>query len=393
VVLDELAAAIEGLEVPADATGVRRLVTLSARLSMLARVGVARLDAVRGYEVDGHVAPGRWLEDTVGLDPRAARRLAATARKLAAFPALEAAAADGSVSAGQVEVVLEGIGRHRAAFAATGGPIVEALAGLSLADTAEVMAVWRELIDNEHPSPPDDTEGSDLSLARHFQGRVAGRFDLTADDGQDVIAALELADSGDRERPVAERRGDAFATVARFFLSHQGCVRPGRAATNVHVVVRPDELAAGEGGQFLDGTPVDDLDVAACDAVLHRLTVTEAGIVLAHGRSQRLFTDEQRRLLGIRDGGCRFPGCDRPASWADAHHVQYWERGGPTDIDNGVLLCRRHHRLVHRAGLELELLPDATLRVTGSDGRMRTSVPALRRRLEPRGTAAERPAA
>src|SRR3954470_4125449 len=108
---DVLEAEIEGLEVPVDAAGVRRLVQLSARLSTLALAGVARLDAVRGYEVDGHVAPGPWLQDSVGLDPRAARRLAATARKLAAYPALEAAAAEGTVTAGQVEVVLEGIGR------------------------------------------------------------------------------------------------------------------------------------------------------------------------------------------------------------------------------------------------------------------------------------------
>jgi hypothetical protein len=383
---EELEAAIEGVGVPAGAASVRRLVELCSRLATLAMVAVGRLDSVRGYEVDGHVAASPWLQDEAGLDPRSARRLAATARKLTAFPALEAAAADGSVTAAQVEVVLDGVGRHRAAFAAVGGPVVDALTGLSLADTAAVMAAWRERMDNEQPTPPGDAEASSLSVARHFEGRVAGRFDLAAGDGQDVLAALQLADAGDRELPVAERRGDALVTIARSFLAHHGCERPGRATTHVHVVVRPDELAAGAGGRFADGTPVDGLGLLACDAVLHRLVVDEHGTVLSHGRTERLFTDAQRRIIAIRDGGCRFPGCDRPVAWCDAHHVHHWEDGGSTDVANGVLLCRRHHRLVHRAGFELVLLPDATLRVTFPDGRRRTSTPALRRSLAPPGS-------
>jgi hypothetical protein len=65
------------------------------------------------------------------------------------------------------------------------------------------------------------------------------------------------------------------------------------------------------------------------------------------GRTQRLFTSRQRIALTARDGGCRFPGCDRPASWCEAHHITPWSRGGPTDVADGILLCRHHHLLVH----------------------------------------------
>jgi hypothetical protein len=60
-----------------------------------------------------------------------------------------------------------------------------------------------------------------------------------------------------------------------------------------------------------------------------------------------------RTALNARDGGCRWPGCDRPASWTEAHHVRTWCRGGPTLLSNLVLLCHRHHWLAHEGGWQL----------------------------------------
>ena len=58
---------------------------------------------------------------------------------------------------------------------------------------------------------------------------------------------------------------------------------------------------------------------------------------------------------------CAFPGCDRPVHWCDAHHVHWWEHGGPTDIDNLTLLCRRHHVLVHEGGWRVKKHRDGTI--------------------------------
>lgn len=54
-----------------------------------------------------------------------------------------------------------------------------------------------------------------------------------------------------------------------------------------------------------------------------------------------------RRAITARDGGCTAPGCSIPAPWCEAHHIQHWEDGGPTSVDNGTLLCSHHHHAVH----------------------------------------------
>jgi hypothetical protein len=75
------------------------------------------------------------------------------------------------------------------------------------------------------------------------------------------------------------------------------------------------------------------------------------------GRRTPVVPPAMRRAVIVRDRHCRFPGCDRPHTWCDAHHVVHWADGGPTAVPNLVLLCRRHHRLVHeRGGFRLELL-------------------------------------
>ena len=71
-----------------------------------------------------------------------------------------------------------------------------------------------------------------------------------------------------------------------------------------------------------------------------------------HRAVERLEVERLRRL--VRDRGCRFPGCDRPHTWCDAHHVVHWADGGSTAVANLTLLCRRHHRMIHRGRFRLE---------------------------------------
>ena len=82
------------------------------------------------------------------------------------------------------------------------------------------------------------------------------------------------------------------------------------------------------------------------------------------GRTSRVVQAAQRAALAIRDGGCVFPGCDRPLAWCEAHHLRHWLHGGPTDLANLALLCRAHHRAVHEGGWQLARAPDGRLTAT-----------------------------
>ncbi|WP_374271042.1 DUF222 domain-containing protein [Actinoplanes sp. M2I2] len=98
----------------------------------------------------------------------------------------------------------------------------------------------------------------------------------------------------------------------------------------------------------------------ACDARILPFVLGGAGQILDTGRARRLATGPLRRALHVRDRGCAFPDCDRPPRWTDAHHLTAWSNGGPTSLDNLVLLCRHHHRLVHHpgGGWQIRLGPD-----------------------------------
>jgi hypothetical protein len=110
-----------------------------------------------------------------------------------------------------------------------------------------------------------------------------------------------------------------------------------------------------------------------CDPVLHAVVVDSLGVAKDLGRAARTVSPAQRRALTVRDGGCVFPGCDCPATWTDAHHIRHWTRDlGPTDLENLVLVCRRHHRVAHRHGWSVSLDEDGWTTWTSPSGQVRS---------------------
>ena len=101
--------------------------------------------------------------------------------------------------------------------------------------------------------------------------------------------------------------------------------------------------------------------IASRLALTTSLTHAADGTTIGIGRADRRIPPWLERLVRLRDGGCRFPGCGR-TRWTNVHHIRFWTRDdGPTDLDNLILLCGYHHRLLHDEGWELEGDPAGTV--------------------------------
>ena len=90
----------------------------------------------------------------------------------------------------------------------------------------------------------------------------------------------------------------------------------------------------------------------ACDGTLHRVLKADS-VVVDVGRATRSTSPAQWRALKARYRTCGWPGCDRPVNWTNPHHVEFWSRGGRSDLPNLLPLCYHHHRLVHEGGWQV----------------------------------------
>ena len=109
-----------------------------------------------------------------------------------------------------------------------------------------------------------------------------------------------------------------------------------------------------------------------CDCSVARVVLSGRSEPLDVGRRTPAVPASMRRAVIVRDRHCRFPGCDRPQSWCDAHHVVHWTNGGSTALNNLVLLCRRHHRLIHHRKFGVEIA-DGQPRFNRSDNTVLTA--------------------
>lgn len=198
-----------------------------------------------------------------------------------------------------------------------------------------------------------------LELLPCSDGRLAFRGLLDPVGGSVLRTALE---------PLARRSGvgDVRHRTRRLAdalveLSHHGLdsgVIPNRAGQRTHLQVTASletlrGLAGAPAGELEYSTPIPAATVQrlACDAEVIRVLLGPESQVLDVGRARRVPSTAARRALAVRDRGCVWPGCERPASWTQVHHLQHWARHhGATDRDNLALVCARHHWMVHEGG-------------------------------------------
>ena len=203
--------------------------------------------------------------------------------------------------------------------------------------------------------------------------RLLLKGSLPADEGATVQAALErVADSyplfaEDGSFPgTGERRADALVDLARTRIADDA--DPDRATVVIDLpvdVLTGDGVGTARSGGLLSS---DVMQRVVCDARLQPVLRDKSGTAVGVGRVTRTVPHHLRRVLDKRDRGCRFPGCTN-TRYVDAHHIVRWADGGPTDLTNLVLLCRSHHRIVHRSKLMIEGDPNDSIRFVDEKGR------------------------
>jgi hypothetical protein len=170
------------------------------------------------------------------------------------------------------------------------------------------------------------------------------------------------------------RRADALERMAHAFLADRESMASGGDAYLVNIHTDVDTLKVdGEGAASeLDergNVSAETSRRLACDAAVVHWLDTHKGEPLSIGRKSRTIPPAIRRALHKRDRGCRFPGCTC-SRFVDAHHIHHWVDGGETKMDNLVLLCRRHHRLVHEGGYGIKIAAEGKVTFTLPDGRV-----------------------
>ena len=308
-----------------------------------------RLDNTEGYAADGSLTVKAWLRANCHLTPAQASDRVEVARQMQSLPMTSESMSEGEISY-----------EHASLIARTR----QRLGELWPDDVEEILVTAAKAIDPvrlrfatmqlRHCLEPDgvldDANAADDRRFLHLNQTFGGIFVLNgqfgADDGATLKAAimsmLRPPAEGDDRTP-AQRRADALMDLVK------------KGSPKSHVMVNVDlatlQKQPGTMGAELEGShqpiPAETARRIACDCSITPVVDGEPQ------RTSRAIPEPTRRALNARDKHCRFPGCDMPPAWTDAHHIQHWADGGPNKLFNLVLLCRRHHRLVHEGRWQL----------------------------------------
>jgi len=340
---------------------------------------VAGLDREGVFAERGYRSPTQALSDLIGWERFEAHRRVTAAQHVAPRVGL-----DGSVLPARLSATAEVFTAGR-----TGLRHVEVIARLLNGDAAgrlspddwavaeTQLAAWAghytstelhnwgkaliELLDQDGAEPDDrpPSQVNELRLTRlpDGGGKLKGRFDDAAmfDAIAAVIDAKAKPLTADDDRSMVQRQAEALADVCGYVLDHApSSVLPdaGGHRPHLNVLIRLEDLQNRARAACLDfGGPVapESLRMLCCDAGVVPIVMNGTGQPLDVGRIRRTIPDGLRRAVAARDRGCAHPGCGRPISWTEIHHIHPWECGGETKLSNLVMLCRVHHRQIHSA--------------------------------------------
>jgi Domain of unknown function (DUF222) len=316
---------------------------------------VSRGDARARVDAAADVLPGRGLGGAP-VEPK--------------LPGTAAAVAEHAIGAADVAVIRSVLSRIPAHVPAEQRAEVEAeLARHARTLDAGQLAVLGKRImaylDQDGASPKDAPETRRWLRLRDLDGgcEQAGWLDREAAEilraALSPLAAPRPATDVEVDlRTGAQCDADALVELAQRALASGELPTEGGERPQVVVTVSLPVLQGRIGAASLAlGGPIN-ADVArriACDAEIIPVVLGSRGEPLDVGRATRTVPAAIRRAVVVRDRGCAFPGCSVPARWCEIHHVVHWADNGPTSVGNCVVLCGRHHRLIHHFDWRIEM--------------------------------------
>ncbi len=339
------------------------------------------------WAADGFLSTASWVKARFHEAGGDAASDVRTARALEDMPEAQAALEEGEISRSGVAALVRAREHAPEAFAASAPLLVEAARSLTFRDLGRALGRWEELAaaDGSLDRANARWERRGLHVSPTVFGMVRVDGTLDPENGEIVLTALraemdaQVKSGCVDSRTAAQRRADAFGEICRRDLDRPGRPEVGGERPHISVLVDLETLIGGDGhsagGRVDDASaflralerrcgaeletvgpiPAETARRIACDASVTRIVLGARSQPLDVGRRTPVVPPAIRRALVVRDRGCAVPGCDRPPQWCDAHHVRHWARGGPTSLANTVLLCRRHHRIVHDHGLTVEI--------------------------------------
>lgn len=196
------------------------------------------------------------------------------------------------------------------------------------------------MLDTDQPARRELTFIRDTGGCDVLRGRLDTEGAAIVRTAIDAISAPEPAEN----RSPARRRADGLIELCRRFLDSGALPAQGGEKPHLTVTLHWPDLTATLNDQPITAAHARRL---ACDASVIPAVLGTRGEPLDIGRASRTIPPAIRRALTIRDKGCVHAGCAKPPEWCDAHHVRSWLDGGPTALNNLVLLCGKHHRTIH----------------------------------------------
>jgi hypothetical protein len=330
------------------------------RLELEFSKSAAAFAATDEYDAQGSTSPVHWIRLNCHMASGSAGDRVAVGEQLAAVPMSVQTMNEGEIGFAHLALIA------RTAEALAESPTAKPFDETRLLDKARDFSVGRFRRFCHHMRHAADPQGyaaeeaqgveaRTLSLSSGESGMVWVNGVLDAEGGAVLRTALEplarRTGKGD-DRKHDRRLADALVELAHHSLEN-GLV-PQRAGQRAHLQVTTtlETLMQRAGAQAADlefSLPISAASVErlACDCNVTRILLGQDSAVIDVGRSTRRVKPATRRALNVRDGGCRWPGCDRLASWTSGHHLVHWSRGGTSDLPNLVLLCYRHHWMVH----------------------------------------------